>query len=97
MIPALVRKVYEAQQRGNKQILVWGDGGSVREFLYSKNVAQGTIIMETQFYSELEPVNIGTGYEIFIRDLITLIRTLMGYGGELVWETDKPKVNLAIV
>lgn len=89
VIPALIRKVYEAQQRGDKQIPVWGDGSPTREFLYSTDAARG-IVMGTQFYSELEPVNLGTGYEISIKDLITLICELMDYDGELVWEVDKP-------
>jgi GDP-L-fucose synthase len=89
VIPALIRKVHEAQQRGDKQISVWGDGSPTREFLYSEDAARG-IVMGTQFYSESEPVNLGTGYEISIKDLITLICELMGFEGELVWETDKP-------
>ncbi|NJO39710.1 MAG: GDP-L-fucose synthase [Cyanobacteria bacterium CRU_2_1] len=89
VIPALIRKVYEAQQRGDRQIPVWGDGSPTREFLYSTDAARG-IVMGTQFYSNLEPVNLGTGQEISIRDLITLICDLMEYDGELVWEIDKP-------
>jgi GDP-L-fucose synthase len=89
VIPALIRKVYEAQQRGDQQIPVWGDGSPTREFLYSDDAARG-IVMATQFYSGSEPVNLGTGVEISIKDLITLICHLMEYQGELVWETDKP-------
>lgn len=89
VIPALIRKVHEAQQRGDAQIPVWGDGSPTREFLYSTDAARG-IVMGTQYYSESEPVNLGTGYEISIKDLITLICELMEYKGELVWEVDKP-------
>ncbi len=89
VIPALIRKVHEAQVEGKKQIPVWGDGSPTREFLYSEDAARG-IVMGTQFYHESEPVNLGTGYEISIRDLINLICELMGYDGEIVWETDKP-------
>jgi GDP-L-fucose synthase len=89
VIPALIRKVYEAQQRGDKQIPVWGDGSPTREFLYSTDAAKG-IVMGTQLYSDAEPVNLGTGSEISIKDLIHLICELMGYEGELVWESDKP-------
>jgi GDP-L-fucose synthase len=89
VIPALIRKVHEAQQRGDKQILVWGDGSPTREFLYSEDAARG-IVMATRFYSDSEPVNLGTGYEISIKDLIALICDLMDYDGEIVWETDKP-------
>ena len=88
VIPALIRKVHEAQVRGDKQIPVWGDGSPTREFLYSKDGARG-IVMSTQFYNDSEPVNLGTGYEISIRYLINLIRELMEYEGEIVWETDK--------
>jgi GDP-L-fucose synthase len=89
VIPALIRKVQEAQTRGEKQLPVWGDGSPTREFLYSTDAARG-IVMGTQFYNDAEPVNLGTGYDISIKDLITLICELMEYEGEIVWETDKP-------
>lgn len=89
VIPALIRKVHEAQLRGDKEIPVWGDGSPTREFLYSTDAARG-IVMATQLYNGAEPVNLGTNYEITIKDLITLICELMGYEGELVWQVDKP-------
>lgn len=89
VIPALIRKVYEAQQRGDKQLSVWGDGSPTREFLYSTDAARG-IVMATELYNESEPVNLGTNYEISIRDLVELICELMDFEGEIVWETDKP-------
>ena len=89
VIPALIRKVYEAQQRGDKTLPVWGDGSPSREFLYSTDAARG-IVMATQKYNDPDPVNLGTGYEIKIRDLVELICELMGFEGEIVWETDKP-------
>ncbi|NET39224.1 MAG: GDP-L-fucose synthase [Cyanothece sp. SIO1E1] len=89
VIPALIHKVYEAQHRGDQQLPVWGDGSPTREFLYSQDAARG-IVMATQDYSDPEPVNLGTGYEISIRDLVTLIADLMEFEGEIVWETDKP-------
>ncbi|CCI34288.1 GDP-L-fucose synthase family protein [Microcystis sp. T1-4] len=89
VIPALIRKVYEAQQRGDKQLPVWGDGSPTREFLYSTDAARG-IVMASQFYNESEPVNLGTNYEISIKDLVELISDLMGFDGEIVWEIDKP-------
>ena len=89
VIPALIRKVCEAQARGEVRIPVWGDGSPTREFLYSTDAARG-IVMGTNFYNDSEPVNLGTGYEISIKDLIELICEVMGYDGELVWETDKP-------
>lgn len=89
VIPALIRKVYEAQQRGDKQLPVWGDGSPTREFLYSTDAAQG-IVMASQFYNESDPVNLGTNSEISIKDLVELICDLMGFDGEIVWEIDKP-------
>ena len=89
VIPALIRKVHEAQQTGEKKLSVWGDGSPTREFLYSTDAARG-IVMGTQSYNHPEPVNLGTGYEISIRDLIELICELMEFEGEIVWETDKP-------
>ncbi|HEY9675603.1 MAG TPA: GDP-L-fucose synthase [Waterburya sp.] len=89
VIPALIRKVHEAQQKGETKLPVWGDGSPTREFLYSTDAARG-IVMGTQLYNDPEPVNLGTGYEIPIRDLITLICDLMDFDGEIVWETDKP-------
>lgn len=89
VIPALIRKVYEAQVRGEKQLLVWGDGSPSREFLYVDDAARG-IVMATLSYSDSEPVNLGTHFEITIRDLVELICELMEFDGELVWETDKP-------
>ena len=89
VIPALIRKVHEAQIRGDKHLPVWGDGSPTREFLYSTDAALG-IVMGTQDYDGAEPVNLGTGYEISIKELVELICELMGYEGEIVWETDKP-------
>ena len=89
VIPALIRKVHEAQQKGEKQLPVWGDGSPTREFLYSTDAARG-IVIATQKYDEPEPVNLGTNYEISIKDLVELICELMEFAGEIVWETDKP-------
>jgi GDP-L-fucose synthase len=89
VIPALIRKVHEAQQQGAKQLAVWGDGSPTREFLYSSDAALG-IVMATQNFDGDEPVNLGTNYEISIRDLVELICELMEFKGKIVWETDKP-------
>ncbi|MEO0824505.1 MAG: GDP-L-fucose synthase [Cyanobacteria bacterium J06635_15] len=89
VIPALIRKVYEAQERGDQALPVWGDGSPTREFLYSEDAALG-IVMATQKYSAADPVNLGTGREISIFDLVTLICNLMGFTGEIIWEKDKP-------
>ncbi|GFE70427.1 GDP-L-fucose synthase [Chroococcus sp. FPU101] len=89
VIPALIRKVYEAQEKGEKSLLVWGDGSPTREFLYSTDAARG-IVMATQSYNESEPVNLGTNYEIRIKDLVELICELMEFEGEIIWQTDQP-------
>ncbi len=89
VIPALIHKIYLAQKQGATKIPVWGDGSPTREFLYSQDAARG-IVIGTQLYNQPEPVNLGTGQEISIRELIELICELMGFEGEIVWETDKP-------
>lgn len=89
VIPALIRKVYDAQCRGQTELFVWGDGSPTREFLYSEDAARG-IVMALRSYDCSEPVNLGTGQEISIRDLVALICELMGFDGAIVWETDKP-------
>jgi GDP-L-fucose synthase len=89
VIPALIRKVHEAQQRGDKTLPVWGDGSPTREFIYAADAARG-IVAATQQFDRPDPVNLGTNTEISIKDLIETICDLMGFEGELVWETDKP-------
>ncbi|MGA1476323.1 MAG: NAD-dependent epimerase/dehydratase family protein, partial [Prochlorothrix sp.] len=68
---------------------VWGDGSPTREFLYSTDAARG-IVLATQSYSEPDPVNLGSGEEVAIKDLVVLIAELMEFEAEIVWETDKP-------
>jgi len=89
VIPALIRKVHEAQQRGDRTFPVWGDGTPTREFLYSTDAARG-IVLATQAYSDPEPVNLGSGHEISIKELVMLIAELMEFEAEIIWETDKP-------
>ena len=89
VIPALIRKVYEVQKQGGQEIQVWGDGSPTREFLYSEDAARG-IVIATQNYNSPDPVNLGTGREIPIRDLVILICKLMDFEGKIVWQTDKP-------
>lgn len=89
VIPALIRKVYEAQQRGDRTLPAWGDGSPTREFLYSTDAARG-IVLASQTYGSSEPVNLGTGEEISIRELVETICALMDFEGEIVWQTDKP-------
>ncbi|MFP4254118.1 MAG: GDP-L-fucose synthase family protein [Halothece sp.] len=89
VIPALIRKVHEAQQKGEKSLPVWGDGSPTREFLYSTDAARG-IVMATESYDDPDPVNLGTNEEISIKYLVELICELMNFDGEIIWETDKP-------
>ena len=81
VIPALIRKCIEAQDRGEDQIVVWGDGSPTREFLYVEDAAEG-ILLATENYNESQPVNLGSGYEISIKDLVTTISQLTGFEGE---------------
>jgi GDP-L-fucose synthase len=89
VIPALIRKVDEAQKRGDKTLPVWGDGSPSREFIYAADAARG-IVLATLGLENSEPVNLGTNFEITIKDLIELICELMEFKGEIMWETDKP-------
>lgn len=89
VIPALIRKCIEAEKNSIKEIEVWGDGSPTREFLYVEDAAEG-ILLATEFYDESLPVNLGSGYEIRIKDLAEKIAQLTGFSGKLVWNTDKP-------
>ena len=89
VIPALIRKCLEGQERGENEIVVWGDGSQTREFLYVEDAAEG-ILLATEQYNGSEPVNLGSGHEISIRDLVETIARLTGYQGKVVWDTSKP-------
>jgi GDP-L-fucose synthase len=89
VIPALVRKCIEAQERGDKEVVLWGDGSPTREFLYAGDAADA-ILAATEFYNGDDPVNIGSGQEISILNLARLIAHLTGFQGKLVWDTSRP-------
>ena len=89
VIPALIRKCVEAREAGADHIDVWGTGAASREFLYVDDAAEG-IVLAAERYDGAEPVNLGVGAEITIRDLVTLIARLTRFEGELRWETSKP-------
>jgi len=89
VIPALIRKCIEAQEQGLPEVVVWGDGSPTREFLYVEDAAEG-IVLATEKYNGPEPVNLGSGMEIRIRDLAEMIRRLTGFKGRLVWDTSRP-------
>ncbi len=89
VIPALIRKFIEAQERGDRQVVLWGDGSPTREFLYVEDACEG-ILLAAERYDSAEPVNLGSGMEISIKDLAHLIARLTSYTGEFVWDTSKP-------
>jgi GDP-L-fucose synthase len=89
VIPALIRKMVEAQEGGEHEIVLWGDGSPTREFLYVEDCAEG-ILLAANRYEGPEPVNLGTGEEIQIRELAALVAEVTGYDGEIAWDTSKP-------
>jgi dTDP-glucose 4,6-dehydratase/GDP-L-fucose synthase len=89
VIPAIIRKCVEARRRGDDSITAWGTGEPTREFLYVKDAAEG-IIRGTERLNESTPINLGSGMEINIHDLINLIADLTGFDGEIHWDTSKP-------
>jgi len=89
VIPALIRKALEAKARGEQELVAWGDGSPTREFLYVEDAAAG-ILDAAEKYDGDEPVNLGSGQEISIKDLSELIVRLTGFEGHLIWDTSKP-------
>ncbi len=89
VIPALIRKCIEAQEAGEEEVVVWGDGSPTREFLYVEDAAEG-ILLASEKYNDSDPVNLGAGFEISIKDLVEVIARKTGFKGELVWDTTKP-------
>lgn len=89
VIPALIRKCVTAQHEGASEIIVWGTGAASREFLYVDDCAEG-LILAAERYSGSEPVNLGAGKEISIRDLVLLIVELTGFQGRVIWDTTRP-------
>ncbi|HNR02789.1 MAG TPA: GDP-L-fucose synthase [Anaerolineaceae bacterium] len=89
VIPALIKKCVEAVESKAESIEVWGDGSPTREFLYVEDAAEG-ILLATEKYDSPEPVNLGSGMEISIKDLVELIARLTGFNGRIVWDASKP-------
>lgn len=89
VIPALIRKAVEAGERGDKELPAWGDGSPTREFLYVEDAADGIITAAEKYNGDL-PVNLGSGYEISIKDLTEMVAKLTNFQGKIVWQTDKP-------
>jgi GDP-L-fucose synthase len=89
VIPALIRKFIEAQERNENEVVLWGDGSPTREFLYASDAAEG-ILRATELYNSSEPVNLGSGYEISIKNLAEMVSRMTGYQGNIIWDTSKP-------
>jgi len=89
VIPALIHKCIEARERGDDHIVAWGDGSPTREFLYVADAAEG-ILLAAERYNQSDPVNLGSGFEMSIRDLLAMIVRLTGFEGKIVWDTSKP-------
>jgi GDP-L-fucose synthase len=89
VIPALVKKCVDAQERGDKELVVWGTGKATREFLYVDDAADG-ILLAAEHYDEAQPVNLGTNREVSIRELAEIVERLTGFEGEIVWDATKP-------
>ena len=89
VIPALIKKCVDAVEQGSEEIIVWGSGAATREFFYVEDAAEA-IVLATEIYDKSDPVNIGAGFEISIRDLVALIVELTGFTGRIVWDTTRP-------
>jgi len=89
VIPALIRKCVEAVRSDRREIILWGDGSPTREFLYVEDAAEG-IFRATEQYDKPNPVNLGSGMEISIRDLANIIAEWTGFNGKIIWDTSKP-------
>ena len=89
VIPALIKKCVDAREKGAKEIVVWGDGSATREFIYVDDAAEG-IVLATEKYNDDDPVNLGAGFEMSIKDLVQLLVRLTGFEGRVVWDASKP-------
>ncbi len=89
VIPALIKKCVEAAERGASEVEVWGSGRATREFLYVDDAARG-ILLAAEHYDDAEPVNLGSGEEVPVRDLAEMIARMVGFDGELRWDPSKP-------
>lgn len=89
VIPAVIKKFVDAKRCGETKVTVWGTGDATREFLFADDAAEG-IILATEGYDKAAPVNLGTGIETTIKEVVRLIKKLVGYQGEIEWDTSKP-------
>jgi len=89
VLPALLRKFHEAKERGDKQVVVWGTGSPLREFMHCDDLADALVFL-LKNYSGYEHVNVGSGEEVSIKELAEMIRDVVGFEGKLVWDSNKP-------
>lgn len=89
VIPAVIKKCVDAKRRGDDKIVVWGTGEATREFLYVEDAAEG-IVLAAERYNKPDPVNLGSGEEIKIKDLVMLIKELCGFEGRVEWDPSQP-------
>jgi GDP-L-fucose synthase len=89
VIPAFIIKCLDAKENGKPEVVMWGDGSPTREFLYIEDAARG-ILMAVERYNEDLPVNLGSGHEIRIKDLVDKMAKILNYTGKIVWDTSKP-------
>lgn len=89
VIPALIKKIVDAKEKNDNEVVVWGTGKATREFLYVKDAVEG-IILAAEKYNSPEPVNLGSNLEISIRNLVSLICKIVGFKGKIVWDSSKP-------
>lgn len=89
VIPALIKKCFDAKREASSHIVVWGTGRATREFLYVDDAARG-IVLAAEKYDKAEPVNLGAGFEVSIKDLTQKIVRLMGFKGKILWDASKP-------
>ena len=89
VIAALIRRFYEAKNNNEKEVTVWGNGNSTRDFCYIEDIATG-IILAAENYNESEPVNLASGKEITIKEIATIIKKQINYEGKIIWDKDMP-------
>ena len=89
VIPAIIKKIHNAIQKDDKDILLWGDGSPTRDFLFVKDTAKG-IVLAAEKYNESEPVNLASGKEVTVKNIAELIKKKIGYKGNIIWDQSKP-------
>lgn len=89
VIPALIKRILDAKKNGVKEVIIWGTGKATRDFLFVEDAAEG-IVLATERYNKGDPVNLGSGIEVPIKEIVELIAGLAGFDGEIIWDTSKP-------